>query len=159
MEISLNYMKFCIERSLDYYRFQNLFILNLIILSINIGVFFFENFSLIITVFLSFLKIIFVAVLFSKKCIEIKNNKIHLFYSAFGIKFKETKKLEYNSSSEVSFKKFKSSNLYQKGIRYERSFHVDEDFYEIYIDLKYLTTLNSEKAYSKFINSSPKPHQ
>lgn len=156
-------MKFCIENSLDYYRFQNLFILNLIILSINIGFTFFENLSFFITGLLSFLNIIFITILFSKKCIEIKNNKIHLYYSSFGIKFKEVRHLGYNSFSEVTFKKFKSSNIYQKEIKHERSFHVDEDFYEIYINLKYLTTLNSEKAYSKFISklttSSPKLHQ
>lgn len=146
-------MTFCLEKTLDYYRFQNLFILNFILLCLNISVIIFEKNLYFFTLFLSILNVIFTLILFSKKCIEISKNKIIYYYSIFGIKLKQNKVLNYNNDTKITFKTFVSSNIYQKKIKYEPSLHVKENFYEIFIDGIYLLTLNSEKSFSKLIET------
>ncbi|MFD2892652.1 hypothetical protein ACFS5J_11590 [Flavobacterium chuncheonense] len=151
-------MKVQLELNLDYYRFQNLFLINLVVLAINIGVTFFEKTSIMLTIILTVLNVIFTIILFSKKTVSIENDTISLLLTFLGYPIRTLKTLSFSNKKSISHKSFISKNNYQKEISYrpslqlyDPSLHVDEDIIELYIDNNYFTTLYSKKTFKKFM--------
>ena len=144
-------MKVQLELNLDYYRFQNLFLINLVVLAINIGVTFFEKTNILLTIILTVLNVIFTIIQFSKKTVSIENDTVSLLLTFLGYPIRTLKTLSFSNKKSISHKSFISKSLYQKGISYEPTLHVDEDIIELYIDNNYFTTLYSKKAYKKFM--------
>jgi hypothetical protein len=108
-------MKLILERALDFKRFSNIIVLNLIIFLILFGIISFEkNPSIILILILSSLFLFLTLLLFVKKGFEYRNNKYYFIFTIFGLILK-SKELSLNENNTISSKMFISSNKFQKG--------------------------------------------
>ena len=150
-------MKLILERALDFKRFSNIIVLNLIIFLILFGIISFEkNPSIILILTLSSLFLFLTLLLFVKKGFEYRNNKYYLIFTIFGLILK-SKELSLNENNTISSKMFISSNKFQKGYnnfqkKYEPTLYFKQYFYEIYIGNQYITTLHSQEKLDQVID-------
>jgi hypothetical protein len=150
-------MKIILEKALDYKRFKNVLILNLVLFALLFGIIFFEkSVSKVIIYILSLVCIFLSLLLLLKKGLECDSKNVSLIFSLFGFVF-TIKKIQLNQDSVLSFKKFISSNNYQGHHVFDKPFHLEEHFYELYIDNINLVTLHSKIKYDltvKFIEEN-----
>jgi hypothetical protein len=150
-------MKIILEKALDYKRFKNVLILNLVLYALLFGIIFFEkSVSKVIIYILSLVCIFLSLLLLLKKGLECDSKNVSLIFSLFGFVF-TIKKIQLNQDSVLSFKKFISSNNYQGHHVFDKPFHLEEHFYELYIDNINLVTLHSKIKYDltvKFIEEN-----
>ena len=150
-------MKLILERALDFKRFSNIIVLNLIIFLILFGIISFEkNPSIILILILSSLFLFLTLLLFVKKGFEYRNNKYYFIFTIFELILK-LKELSLNENNTISSKMFISSNKFQKGYnsfqkKYEPTLYFKQYFYEIYIGNQYITTLHSQEKLDQVID-------
>lgn len=144
-------MKINLESSWDYYRKLNLVIILIISLGINIGFTFFEKFNLYLFLILTSINVLILFILLLKKSIRIENNTINAFHSLFGLKIKTINSLLFKDNSTTEFIKYKSRNYYQSDNKYDPTFHVDENIFNVIIDGNYLMTIYNTTSKEKFL--------
>ncbi|MFD2907824.1 hypothetical protein ACFSX9_03655 [Flavobacterium ardleyense] len=145
-------MTLILENALDFKRFKNVFFLNLILSLLLFGFLFSEESTSKIIIFsLSLICLTLTFLLFSKKGLICNNENVIKIISLFGIIIK-IKHFQLYKNSHLNHKKFISSNNYQAHHIFDRTFHVEENFFVLYLNEQNLSTLHSQDKFDQALS-------